>query len=258
MTSAKKGNGLLTVAAIGVLAMCAVTFDHEALGHGSACLLLHGHIILLTSSLFRCDVPSDWIDPAGPAGNLLMGTLALLALRFVPARLMGPRLFLILVTAFSYFWESGYLMRAMHRRDGDLYFFARYLLGDLTVWQRWMGAAIGLALFVLAARLASRALTQLWPDASVARGVGRTAWIAATAAAGLAALAYTGHGWGDFTDSVLEIGAASFPLLFIPFRNARTVATGPQMFLARSPFTIAVAAVTYMLFVATLGRGIVA
>jgi hypothetical protein len=27
-------NDLFTVAAVGVLAMCVVTFDHEALGHG--------------------------------------------------------------------------------------------------------------------------------------------------------------------------------------------------------------------------------
>jgi hypothetical protein len=50
-------NDELTIAAIGLIAMCLVTFDHEA-GHGSACLLLRGHMSFLTSSLFRCDVPS--------------------------------------------------------------------------------------------------------------------------------------------------------------------------------------------------------
>jgi hypothetical protein len=257
MTTSEPGNDRLTIAAIGLLAMCVVTCDHEALGHGSACLLLHGHISLLTSSLFRCDVRSDWIDPAGPAGNLLMGTLALVALRFVPARPMSLRLFLLLVTAFSYFWEGGYLMRAMHRQDGDLYFFARFLLGDVTVLQRWVGAAVGLALFVLAARLTSRALLRLWPQASVARGVARTAWLAATAGAALAALAYTGHGWGDFTDSVMEIGLASFPLLLIPFGRGQAAETAPSVALKRSSTTIALAAVIYAVFVATLGRGIV-
>lgn len=100
--------------------MCVVTFDHEALGHGSVCLLLHGHIRLLSSSLFRCDIRSGWIDPAGPFANLLIGTLALACLRFVPQRVLVPRLFLILITAFSYFWEWGYLVRAMHKREGDL------------------------------------------------------------------------------------------------------------------------------------------
>jgi len=256
MRISNPGNDRHTVAAIGLLAMCVVTFDHEALGHGSACLLLRGHITLLTSSLFRCDVRSGWIDPAGPAGNLLMGTLALVCRRFVPARFPGVRLFLILVTAFSYFWEGGYLMRAMHRQDGDLYFFAQFMLGDVAVWQRWAGAAIGLTLFVLAARLTSRALLRLWPRAEVARGVARTAWIAATAGAALAALAYTGHGWGDLTDSVEEIGLASFPLLFIPFGNRTLAEAELPALLARSTIAIALAVVVYALFVATLGRGI--
>jgi hypothetical protein len=56
--------------------MCVVTFDHEALGHGGMCLALGGHIRVLTSSVFRCDLQSVWIDPAGPFGNLLVGALA--------------------------------------------------------------------------------------------------------------------------------------------------------------------------------------
>ena len=44
----ENGNDLLTVAAVGVLAMCVVTFDHEVLGHGSVCVLLPGRILLLS------------------------------------------------------------------------------------------------------------------------------------------------------------------------------------------------------------------
>jgi len=50
----------LTAAALGLLAMCMEPFDHEALGHGG-CLLLGGHIRLLTTSLFQCDVSSKWL-----------------------------------------------------------------------------------------------------------------------------------------------------------------------------------------------------
>jgi hypothetical protein len=53
-----------------------------------------------------------------------MGTLALASLRLIPARLLIPRLFLIFIMAFSYFREWGYLVRATHTRDGDLYYFA--------------------------------------------------------------------------------------------------------------------------------------
>jgi hypothetical protein len=112
------------VAALAVIAACLVTFDHEAPGHGSICLLLGGHISLLTSSLFRCDLHSERIAPAGPAMNLLVGAIALVLRAALPTKLARTRLTLIFVTAFSFFWEGGYLVRAMIVRGGDLYFFA--------------------------------------------------------------------------------------------------------------------------------------
>lgn len=249
----KSGNDWLTVAAIGVLAMCVVTFDHEALGHGSACLLLHGRITLLTSSIFHCDVRSGWIDPAGPAGNLLMGTVALIASRFVPARLTKLKLFLISVTAFSYFWEAGYVIDAMRTRHGDLYFFAQFILGDVPLWLRWVAAGCGIALYAIGIRFTSRALLDLWPDA-VARRVARTVFIAASVGAGLAALAYQGEGWGDLRDAVLEIAAGAFPLLFIPF--GRPGAAQSPVIIGRSFSAIVAAVVVFGIFTATLGRGV--
>ena len=249
-------NDWLTVSAVTALAMCLTSFDHEALGHGAACLLVHGHIRLLSSSLFRCDVKSGWIDPAGPAGNLLMGTLALLCLRFVPVQFLIARLFLILVTAFSYFWESGYVIRAMYRRDGDLYFFAEFLVGRVSIWQRWLAAGAGLALYIFAVRIVSDALLTLWPHARPARRVARIAWVSGTAAAAIGALAYAGPGWADFRDAILEIGGASFPLLFIPLWDRRIEPTQRSAFIERSPRLIAVSLVVYAGFVASLGRGI--
>lgn len=256
MPSPTSTNDWLTAAAIGVLAMCVVTFDHEALGHGSVCILLHGHIRLLTSALFRCDIRSGWIDPAGPASNLVIGTIALLCRRFVPKRAVSLRFFLILITAFSYFWESGYLIRAMLKRDGDLYYFAQFLLGDVSLWQRWLAAAIGLAFYVSTARLTSNALLQIWPQAHIARIVARTALIAATLGAALAALAHVGNGWDDLRDSILEIGGGSFPLLFIPMRSAKTAQTQPSAVLTRGTAAVMLSAITYAAFVASLGRGI--
>ncbi|HSM97283.1 MAG TPA: hypothetical protein VLT91_14665, partial [Rhizomicrobium sp.] len=72
-------NDTLTVAALALIAMCAVTFAHEALGHGGLCLLLGGRIDLLSSSIFRCSLRSGWIDAAGPAANLVVGFAALVA-----------------------------------------------------------------------------------------------------------------------------------------------------------------------------------
>ena len=256
MKSPENKNAFFTIAAVAVMAMCVVTFDHEALGHGSVCLLLHGRIVLLTSSLFRCSVRSGWIDPAGPFTNLLMGTLAFICLRLVPAQRATLRLFLILITAFSYFWEAGYLIHAMHQRFGDLYFFAEFLFGRVTLWQRAIAIVVGLAFYVVTARIISRELLTLWPQARVARTVARIAFLSATVAAAVAALAYQGHGWGDLSDAVLEFGGASFPLLFIPLHNRRTANAQPSPVIARSPLTLILAAIVFAAFIASLGRGI--
>jgi hypothetical protein len=256
MSSPENKNDLLTVAAVAILAMCVVTFDHEALGHGSVCLLLRGRIVLLSSSLFRCSVRSDWIDPAGPLANVLMGTLALVCLHLAPARRLTLRLFLILITAFSYFWESGYLIHAMHLRYGDLYFFAEFLLGHVTVWQRAIAIVVGIALYVATARLISREFLQLSPQARVARTVAQIAWISASVAAAVAALTYQGHGWGDLTDAVLAIGGSSFPLLFIPLRDRQTERTLPSPMIEPSPTTLVLALIVFAVFVASLGRGL--
>jgi hypothetical protein len=249
-------NDWLTVAAIGLLAMCVVTVDHEALGHGGACLAVHGHILMLSSSVFRCDRQSGLIDAGGPMTNILFGLIAL-ALRLVaPPRLIKLRLFLVLVTAFSFFWEGGYLIHAMHREDGDLYFFAQRWLGTVTVWQRWIGAALGVAFYLLSALLVARALMILWPEAKKARSVARTVWLSATIGAALAALAYAGGVKGDLQDAVLEIGAASLPLLFIPIRSRQHPDASQVALIARSYPVIILAVALYALFVATLGRGL--
>ena len=188
MSIHKTSNDWYTVAAISLMAMCLVTFDHEALGHGGMCLASGGHIRLLTSSMFRCDIRSMWIAPAGPFGNLLGGTLALLFVPFVPRRSTNVRLFLILVAGFAFFWEAGYLIIEMHRRDGDLYFAAQDFLGEPSLWWRITGAVAGVGLYVFSAGWASRALSDLWPDAAVARRVARIAWVTATIGAILAKL----------------------------------------------------------------------
>ncbi|MDE1987652.1 MAG: hypothetical protein KGJ53_08335 [Alphaproteobacteria bacterium] len=256
MLQTEENNDWPTIAAIGLLAMCVVTFDHEALGHGSVCLALQGRILALSSSVFRCSRDSGWIALAGPAGNILGGMIALAARLIVPRRAVKLRLFLILVTTFSFFWESGYLMQAMLTRYGDLYFFARWALGSLTAWQCWAGAAVGLGLYLLSARLAARALLGLVPDAEKARVLARTVWLSATSGAALAALAYTGSVKGDLRDAVLEFGLASVALLFIPRRDRRSSNGLPAMTISRSVPVIVVALIVYGAFAVTLGRGL--
>lgn len=243
----------LTVAALGLLAMCMEPFDHEALGHGGVCLLLGGHIHLLTTSLFRCDVRSVWIDPAGPAMNLSIGLLALIARTLVPLRFSKARLFLILVTAFSFFWEAGYLILAMLRQNGDLYSFARDMLGNVTLVERLIAVALGLLLYRATSRLTSRALLTIGSSARASRAVARTAWLAATLGIVLA----TGAGkWRGLSDAVMEIGLASFPLLLIPHDKDEGPQSSSSPAIARSYPVIALSLIVFAVFVATLGRGI--
>lgn len=252
-TDASKDD-LLTVAAIGIIAMCAVTFDHEALGHGGACVALGGHIQVLTSSVFHCDLKSRWIAPAGPAGNLLMGMLALVAVRFVPARLAGLRLFLLLMTAFSYFWEGGYAVQAMIKRDGDLYFAGQDFLGEPSANWRIAGVVAGLCLFVFAIAVTGRALRRLWPVPARARRVARTVWLAASAAAIVAALACNIDRAHNIHDAFAEIGLASLPLLFIPW--GRPMPDAASVNIERSWIAVALACIIFAVFAATLGHGI--
>jgi hypothetical protein len=261
MPAPPERNDWLTLSAIGLAAMSIVTFDHEALGHGSVCLAVHGHIRLLTSSLFRCDVSSGWIDAGGPVMNFLIGMAALLARPHIPKKFLKIRLLLIFITAFSFFWEGGYLLRSMLRGDGDLYFFMEFLLGSVAGWQRWLGAAIGLALFVLSARVTSRALLEIWPDPCMARSLARTVWLAATLSATLAAATYASrssvaNGWADLRDAFLEIGGASFLLLVIPRRKPERAENQQGQSLVRSYSAIVCSLGVYVLFVLTMGRGI--
>lgn len=256
MTIATERPDPWTVAAIAVLAMCVVTVDHEALGHGGACLALGGRIRVLTSSIFRCDLRSIWVSPAGPACNLLAGLAALLLVRALPRAPAGWRLFLVLVTCFSFYWEAGYVIHAMYRRDGDLYFAGQDFLGEPSLWWRSGAACAGVGLYLFTTRFASRALSALWPDIGMARRVAFTAWACATAAAAGAAAAQSEADPGAVRDAVLEIGAAAFPLLFIPAGGRAHGHAAAASALRRRPGTIAVAAAAYAVFVATLGRGL--
>jgi hypothetical protein len=250
---AEQKSDSLTVAALGLLAMCLVTFAHEAAGHGGACLLLGGDIRLLTSSVFSCGISSKWVDAGGPAMNLICGLVALSARKLFPLCFSRMRLFLIFVTALSFFWEGGYLMQAMYTQDGDLYWFALSLLGRMTTAERLFGGALGLGLYVVTVRFTSRALLTIAPSAT-AQSIARTAWIAAVTGATLAAA--LGPGWGDLRDAFLEIGLASLPLLFIPKKVHETSNVPSKAAIPRNRLLITTAVVVFAVFAVTLGRGV--
>jgi hypothetical protein len=196
------------------------------------------------------------IDAAGPLTNALLGFIALLLRRAIPVQASKARLFVGLVTTFSFFWESAYLVQAALTLHGDLYFFARWAFGPIPDWQRWVATAIGVLWYILTIRFAVRLLLESEGDPKAAKSLGRTVWLSATAGATLAAITYSGDIAGGFRDAVLEIGLASIPLLFIPNERTHAPSNVPVVPVARSiPFILAVLAV-FAVFVATLGRGL--
>lgn len=99
----------LTICAVAVVASCATTVAHEALGHGSACLVFGGRITQLTSVYFQCKPPSPWVAATGPAADLLVAGASWVILKFMPPRMSRLRLLLLLIMALGVFWEAGYL-----------------------------------------------------------------------------------------------------------------------------------------------------
>ena len=245
-------NARITVAAVGLLAMCLVTFDHEALGHGGTCLALGGHITLLTSSLFTCDLKSIWIAAAGPAVNVLVGTVALILTGFVPRERPAFKLLLILVTAFSYFWESGYLVQAMIEKKGDLFYVLRDMIGELSVLDRIGVAAVGVVGYVATLAATRKALAGLGFAARATHEMARTAWLTATVGSLLAA-SLCSHGWGNIRDVATEFGLAACPLLFISFPSFDSDA--PAFAIGRNRLLVGLSIVAFGVFAVTLGRG---
>jgi hypothetical protein len=231
-----------------------VTGAHEALGHGGVCLALGGHITQLTSSLFSCDLRSPWIDPAGPVMNLALGALAL-ALCQRTARIPTLHLLLIFVNAFAWFWEGGYCVRAMIKGDGDLYFAGREFIGAPEFGWRIVGGGLGLALYLTTIRLTSSALRRYFGETVRARRAARWGWFGATLGASLAAAAYHGPGLHDLHDAVLEIGAASVPLLWLRDSGTESIpAVSTPRYASRAALLLA--ALVYACFVLTLGIGL--
>lgn len=242
---------VLTVAAIGILAMCVSTTAHEAIGHGGACLASGGRIAQLTSVYFQCAPGGQWIPAAGPAGNLAAAILAGIGARLTPATRPGVRLLLALVVAISLFWEAGYLLYAMILREGDWAIAAGEVFGSLTPAVRIGGAAAGVGLYLLGARLVAGAVR---PFGARARRILALAWAAAGVAACAAAAFYAPDRLDAMKQAALEVGAASLPLLVMRVRPAPEVPSAPRI--ARDWRWIAVSALAYAGFVLTLGRGL--
>jgi len=245
---------ILTVAVVALAAMVVATVAHEVIGHGSVCLAIGGRVTKLTSVYFQCSARSTWIAAGGPLGNLGAAALAWVGLRLSPVPAASLRWFLAILLAISLYWFVGYLLYSVVTNNGDLYFVAVDVIGHPTSSERVVAGLAGLGLYRVSAQLVNAEVScfSTVDDPDRAARLARWSWLAASTGAVLAALLYAPDRLNAARQSVLEIGAATWPLLLV---SGRTIATSEPP-VRRSRVLIGFGALIFAAFAATLGRGL--
>ena len=256
---------LPTVAAIAILVYALGSVLHEGLGHGGACLLVHGRPVRLTSATFDCD--THLLDDAarrtvaagGTLINLVVGATALAT--FYRMRSTGPLRFTVWLIAaanvmlgFGYFFYSGFTgigdWADVTSQFEPLYF-----------WRVLMGAG-GLALYIFATKRLYARLAALLPSAdrvTIAKRVSLTAYLS-----GCMLMCVTGlFDPGGVIILAISSAAASlggtsgFAWGWQTLRGMKNEpAPGARLAIHRDVTVIVVAFVVAVAFVLTFGRGV--
>ena len=256
---------LPTVAAVAVIVYALVSILHEGLGHGGACLLVHGRPVRLTSATFDCDThllddaARRTVSAGGTIVNLVVGAAFLAT--FYRMRSIGLLRFAVWLIAaanvmlgFGYFFYSGFLgigdWAEVTARLEPLYF-----------WRILMGAG-GLALYIFATRRLYARLGMLLPGDGRLQSVKRVSLTAY--ASGCALMCLTGlFDPGGMIILAISSAAASlggtsgFAWGWQTLRGMNhEPAPGARLVIHRNVPVIAAAFVVALAFMATLGPGI--
>jgi hypothetical protein len=137
-----------TLAAIGALACIAADMVHEAVGHGTASLLMSDPILSLSTVAIQNASPSRFVSAAGTTANLIVGVLSLLLLRRV--RKLTPSAYLLWVFGAFNLFNVGYLVASACLNSGD---WAAVISGlsPLWLWRCVLGP-VGIVCYVLSVR----------------------------------------------------------------------------------------------------------
>jgi len=211
--------------------------------------LAHGdRITLLTSVYFHCSQDTTITTAAGNLMNLAFAMIcfALLQLRLSP----GWRLLLVFAAAFNAFWACGYIILSAVTDNGDWAF----VLHDLALNRPWLWrclmALLGVALYYVAIRLVVPRLPHGTPILLPCLAAGLLACVAA--------LFYAGPVLPALRDSALEgFGAGVGLLLIARARYRRGDQLQPETSLPTSRGWVVAAIAVVVVFVATLGHGVI-
>lgn len=237
-----------TVAAISVLAFILACVVHEVAGHGGMCLIVGGHITLISSVYFRSTGGGVLTDAAGPVMNFIIGAICWLLLRRWAAPPILWRLFLIFALAFNLFWGAGCFILSAVTNTGDWTFVLRQLeLEPVWIWRVVIGV-IGLFIY----RWTMRFLASQLPSGTPLF----VPYLAAGIFSCFAALFFFGPVAPALREAALEgFGVGIGFLLLAVNRPKQKTNPQPDLVVTAGNAWLFAAAVLGVIFIATLGRG---
>jgi hypothetical protein len=268
-THATDQHDTLTVAAVAVIVYAISSLLHEGVGHGGACLAVHGVAQELSSMHFTCSLPPDAstaervVAAAGTIATLLGGIIALLLAWFAPDNNVW-RYTLWLFAAVNLMQGTGYLLYSGIGNIGDW----AVVIDEWQPAWAWR-AALAVSGFIL------YMITTIWLFRSLDPFVGEARPRRYTHALKLALLPYFVGGLLELAAGILNPGGLMLVLISgvaASFGGTSGLAWGPQTLrgkrtpsamlevpvtlIERSWLTVAVAIAVAAVFIAVFGPGL--
>lgn len=256
----------LTLVSIGTMSYVIADIDHEAIGHGGACLVAGGRITLLTSVYFRSETHSFVTDAFGPLSNLAIGLLFWTLLRRANHFKAYTQLLLLHTMAFNLFWFSWLCFYAGITYKGDFAFDIRGAT-ELLIWRISL-IVIGISsyrvFFSLIASVALKLFNSFKNSFSVQqiRRLFLIPYLSAGVSALIAVSFFSPHSIDTFVEAINF--PMFFPMLLIPrylrisnniFREETSALD--ESFLAKQQMNyIFYGVIIFIVFCCTMGRGI--
>lgn len=149
--SAKSFADALTVAALGILAYMLDSVLHEGVGHGGACVLTGGHAIGLSSVYFECSAETRLVMAGGTLVNLIAGAVFFLFGRWTRREHAHWKYFCWLAMTINLYAGTGYFLFSGIGGMGD---WGEFIQGLGPQWAWRIGLTLlGAVSYLLAARI---------------------------------------------------------------------------------------------------------